>query len=109
MPNIVKTGLGGSRLQKESEKNFYWKPEILVPGSGVNFEFVDIDTKAELDSAMQDPDGRMMYPQASQTLHGLRISATDVDVSLPSGYTGYIATSGTHGFHVVNGIITTYA
>lgn len=95
MANLVKTGLGGSRMQKEADKDLYWQPNLLIPGAGIQFDLVDLTTKEELDGAMQDADGRMMYPQASQTLTGLQITT--------SGYTGTV--SGTVVMDVVNGLI----
>lgn len=100
MANLVKTGLGGSRRKKESEKRegYYWSPDLLIPGTGMKFEFVDIHTQEELNEAFHDPDGRIMYPQASQTITGLMVT--------PSGYTGTITVSGSVELEVVNGLIT---
>lgn len=103
MSNQVITGLGASRIQKDSDKDLYWRPELLIPGSGVLFTLVDLTTKAELEGAMSDASGRMMYPQASQTLTGLKITTT------ASGYTGDVVVSGSVTLTVVNGLITTVA
>ena len=95
MANLVKTGLGGSRMKKEAEKNYYWKPELFIPGEGVEFTLVDLTTKEELEGVMQDADGRIMYPQASQTRTGVRLTT--------SGYTG--TASGTVHLEILNGLI----
>lgn len=97
MANLVVTGLGGSRKKKESQKRegYYWKPDLMIPGSGVAFDYVDIHTKDELESAFQDDDGRIMYPQAAQTITGLMVTT--------SGYTGTV--SGTVHLEILNGLI----
>ena len=99
MANLVETGLGGSRIQKEADKDLYWKPNLLIPGEGMKFSLVDLTTKEELDAVMQDADGRMMYPQAAQTQTGLKITT--------SGYSGTVSGSAISGylFEVVNGLI----
>jgi hypothetical protein len=98
MANLVKTGLGGSRIKKESEKRegFYWDPPLWIPGEGITFEYVDINTAEDLATASHDAEGRILYPQASQTITGLQVTT--------SGYTGEITlASGT--YNVVNGLI----
>jgi hypothetical protein len=99
MANLVETGLGGSRMQKEADKDLYWKPNLLIPGDGIQFTLVDLITKEELDAVMQDADGRMMYPQASQTQTGLMITT--------SGYSGTVSGSLVSSFNIelVNGLI----
>jgi hypothetical protein len=97
MANLVNTGLGGSRMKKESEKDFYWKPELLVPGSGVAFELVDIAQPGPVDT-----EGRALYAQSAQTKTAVQISTT------VSGYTGTVTVSGAV-FTVTNGIITAVA
>jgi hypothetical protein len=100
MANLVETGLGGSRIQKEADKDLYWKPNLLIPGDGIQFSLVDLTTKEELDAVMQDADGRIMYPQASQSHTGLKITT--------SGYSGTASGTGTV-FTIVNGLITEVA
>jgi hypothetical protein len=95
MANLVKTGLGGSRIAKEAEKDYYWKPELLIPGAGIEFQYVDLTTKEELEAASHDSAGRLLYPQASQTRVGLQVTT--------SGYTGTI--SGTYALEIANGLI----
>lgn len=103
MGNLVKTGLGGSRMKKEAEKDLYFKPELLIPGDGVEFTFIDLITKEELEAVMHDADGRIMYPQAAQTRTGLQISTT------ASGYSGTVVVSGSVTLTVANGLITAVA
>lgn len=99
MGNLVNTGLGGSRMKKESEKDFYWKPELLIPGTGMSFELVDIAQPGPTDS-----EGRTLYAQSAQTKTAVKISST-VSGTTVSGYTGTVTVSGAV-FTVVNGLIT---
>jgi hypothetical protein len=101
MGNLVKTGLGPSRKVKEAEKKHYWDADCLIPGVGVDFTWVNMVTKEELEAVMQDAEGRIMYPQAAQTEVGLKITT--------SGYTGTVVVSGSKTFHIVNGLITSVA
>jgi len=75
MSNLVVTGLGGSRQKKESEKDFYWKPDLLVPGSGIAFELVDIAQPGPTDS-----EGRALYAQSAQTWTGVKVSTVAADM-----------------------------
>lgn len=115
MGNQVNTGLGGSRMKKEAEKDFYWRPELLVPGTGMSFELVDIAQPGPTDS-----EGRALYAQSAQTKTAVKISSTVSGVSLAgyateefveatvSGYTGTVTVSGAV-FTIANGLITSVA
>jgi hypothetical protein len=97
MANLVNTGLGGHRIKKEAAKKegYYWNPPLWIPGSGIQFRYVDITTQEDLEGASHDAAGRKLYAQASQTITGLQVTT--------SGYTGTV--SGTMHLAILNGLI----
>jgi len=65
---VGQTGLGGSRVNKEATKGFYYLPNDmpLTAGSGITIEYVDLTTGYTIDPNLN--------PWNSATKIGIKIS-----------------------------------